>query len=137
MDIFQDTFIRYSAYKNKDEITNPRAFIFKIAANLATDYMRSRARYSKLIVEHYESVEDIEGAQPSPERNMLSEQQLEQLIAALAELTPKCRTVFILLKFRQYSYAQVERELGISQTMILKYLNRALSHCRERLGESL
>lgn len=136
MDIFQDTFIRYAGYKSKDTITNPKAFIFKIAANLATDYLRADSRRAKHLVNHDEdSIESVEAAHPTLEQGAISEQQLEQLIEALEELPPKCRRVFILLKFKHYSYAEVAQELGISQTMILKYLNRALTHCRTRLDD--
>jgi RNA polymerase sigma-70 factor (ECF subfamily) len=37
-DICQETFIRYTGYQEKNTFDNPRAFIFRIAANLATDY---------------------------------------------------------------------------------------------------
>lgn len=135
MDIFQDTFIRYAGYTSKNPIQNPKALIFKIATNLSTDYLRSHSRRAKLIDDQNDVTEDVEDFQPSPEQSVISEQQLEQLIDALAELPPKCRKVFILLKLKHYSYAQVSEELGISQTMILKYLNRALKHCRTRLED--
>lgn len=132
-DIFQETFIRYAGYGNKNTIDNPRAFIFRIATNLATDYLRSRAR--QMVQDHDDEalLEQIENPAPSIECAAISEQQLQALIHALSELPPKCRDVFIMLKLKHYSYAEVERELGISQTMILKYLTRALTHCRERL----
>ena len=135
MDIFQDTFIRYTGYTNKNKVENPKALIYKIAANLATDYLRNLSRRSKVLVERDECSEDVEDSQPSVEQSVISDQQLDHLIDALAELAPKCRAVFVMLKLKQYSYAQVEKELGISQTMILKYLNRALTHCRTRLTD--
>ncbi|AEG01265.1 RNA polymerase sigma factor [Methylomonas methanica] len=131
-DLFQETFIRYAGYNRKSEIENPRAFIFRIATNLATDYLRSRSR-QHLQDNDEDRLEQIEAPASSLEHSAISQQRLDLLIDALAELPPKCREVFILLKLKHYSYAQVEQRLGISQTMILKYLNRALSHCRQRL----
>ncbi|MEC4748532.1 sigma factor [Methylomicrobium sp. Wu6] len=46
-DLFQETFIRYAGYDGKTSVENPRAFIFRIAANLATDYLRGRLRRSE------------------------------------------------------------------------------------------
>lgn len=132
-DIFQETFIRYAEYKAKHTIENPRAFIFKIAANLAIDYVRSRSRHAEQNIE--ETQEQDEPLSLSVEQTVMSEQQVERLIAALSELSPKCREVFILLKFKQYSYAEVEEKLGISQTMIFKYVTQAMKHCRERLDD--
>ncbi|MDT4329095.1 RNA polymerase sigma factor [Methylomonas sp. MED-D] len=136
-DIFQETFIRYAGYGGKDRIDNPRAFIFRIAANLATDYLRSHQRHAGWDREVGEGAES-DGGEPasvSAERTVMSQQQLERLIAALDELSPKCREVFVLLKIQHCSYAEVEQKLGISQTMIFKYLTQAMRHCRRTVGE--
>lgn len=136
-DIFQETFIRYAGYGGKDRVENPRAFIFRIAANLATDYLRSHSRHSGRDIETSADDETEGGEQSalSVERTVMSQQQLEQLIAALDELSPKCREVFVLLKLKHCSYAEVEQRLSISQTMIFKYLTQALRHCRQRIGD--
>lgn len=135
-DIFQETFIRYAGYSDKSTVENPRAFIFRIAANLAVDHLRSRSRQPLQELQNPpEDGDESEGLSLSVERTVISQQQLEQLIAALAELSPKCREVFILLKLKHCSYAEVEQRLGISQTMIFKYLTQALSHCRRRIGD--
>jgi len=134
-DLFQETFIRYAGYGGKTAIENPRAFIFRIAANLATDYLRSRLRRPEVAREEDDMPAESESQEVSAERVVISAQEFERLLHALDELPPKCRDVFILLRIKHYSYAEVERELGISQTMILKHLNRALTHCRRRLED--
>jgi RNA polymerase sigma-70 factor (ECF subfamily) len=132
-DIFQETFIRYNGYREKNSIENPRAFLFRIAANLATDYLRSHVHQAYHQPEQDYILVELEDPALSVEATVISQQELELLIQALQELPPKCRDVFIMLRLKHYSYAQVEQELGISSTMILKYLNRALTYCRERL----
>ena len=39
-DLLQDTFFRLINVKTAQPIQNPRAFIYRIASNLATDYLR-------------------------------------------------------------------------------------------------
>ncbi|MDD1619989.1 MAG: RNA polymerase sigma factor [Methylococcaceae bacterium] len=136
-DIFQETFIRYSGYGAKHKIDNPRAFIFRIAANLAVDHLRSCSRRPIQELETLEPdrKEESEPTSLSAEHTVMSQQQLEQLISALSELSPKCREVFVLLKIKHCSYADVEKQLGISQTMIFRYLTQAMSHCRQRVGD--
>jgi len=136
-DLFQETFLRYAGYGGKTEVENHRAFIFRIAANLATDYLRSRSRQLHQDIDggDDETLAEIEDPRLSLERSAISQQQLELLITALSELPPKCSEVFILLKIKHYSYAEVERKLGISSTMIFNYLARAMAHCRQRLGD--
>ena len=134
-DIFQETFIRLMSYRGNGPIRNPRAFLFRTAANLATDHLRGRSRRLRHELPCETLPADLHNLAPSIEQTVMSEQQFDRLIHALAELPPKCRQVFILLRIRQWSYAEVERELGISQTMIFKYLTRALSHCRKSLED--
>ena len=137
-DIFQETFIRYVGYGGKEQVENPRAFIFRIAANLATDYQRSHSRYAYTggdLETSNDETEDGVQSSLSAERTVMSQQQFAQLIAALDELSPKCREVFVLLKLKHCSYAEVEQRLGISQTMIFKYLTQAMRHCRLKIGD--
>ena len=136
-DLFQEAFIRLMNTRGKTSIDNPRAFLFRVASNLAIDHLRSRSlrRDHELASETLPA--DAAQNTPSVEQIVMSEQQFERLILALSELPPKCRAVFVLLRLRQCSYAEVERELGISQTMIFKYLTRAMSHCRQRLEDDV
>lgn len=132
-DIFQETFLRFTSYCEKNTIENPRAFIFRIASNLTTDYLRSRARHAYTQTETDDILLDIADPALSVEEAVISQQEFELLLQALEDLPPKCQAVFIMLRFKHYSYAQVEQALGISSTMVLKYLNRALTHCRQKL----
>ena len=136
-DLFQESYLRLMNARGKTSIDNPRAFLFRVAANLATDHLRSRSRRRGHELESETLPVDTLQNTPSAEQVVMSEQQFERLIQALAELPPKCREVFVMLRLRQLSYAEVERELGISQTMIFKYLTRAMSHCRERLEDDI
>lgn len=136
-DIYQETFIRFLNYSSKEKVTNPYAFICRIAANLATDYLRRQARQIKREINSDSVNQELQDLSPSLERTVISQQQCQRLSEALELLPPKCRAVFILLKLKHKSYAQVERELGISQTMIFKYLTRALTHCREYLQDDV
>ncbi len=135
-DIVQETFIRYAQYSKTNQVDNARAFLYRVAANLATDYLRSHARHAYADITPEAVAETVIDPAPLPDQCAMSDQKLEILIQALAELPPKCRDVFIMLRLKNQTYAEVEQALGISQTMIMKYLTRALSHCRKKLEES-
>jgi RNA polymerase sigma factor (sigma-70 family) len=55
--------------------------------------------------------------------------------AALEELAPKCREVFVLHRFESLSYPQIAAELDLSVSMIEKYVSQALAHMRQRLSD--
>lgn len=43
-DLLQDTFLQIADYPGQDAIANCRAFLYRVAGNLAVDYLRSQAR---------------------------------------------------------------------------------------------
>jgi RNA polymerase sigma factor (sigma-70 family) len=126
-DIFQDTYVRYTNYPEKNKIENHRAFIFRIAANLVSDYERhSRVR------EGFHPNEEIDlDSLPQqdnlqPEQLVSQRERLQLLAKAVASLPPRCRDVFILVKFEELTYNQAAQRLGISVSMVEKHLNRAI-----------
>ena len=72
---------------------------------------------------------------PHAERVLDGEQQLRVLEAALRELSPKCRAVFVLFHFDGLSQRDIADRLRISVSMVEKYVKQALSHCEKRLKE--
>lgn len=131
-DIMQIMFLRLSAYQTEIRVDNSRAFLFKIAANLATDHLRSQQRRNETLITDDELDEFINQA-PSAETAVISQQQLALLKQAIQELPPKCRDVFILCKFQHYTYLQAAQHLGISESTATKHMIKALEHCKHRV----
>lgn len=133
-DILQDVFIRLIQIEAEICIQNPRAFLYRVAANLAIDHLRKRQREEARRADD-EQLFDWPDASPGLERRVFSEQQLACLKTAIAELPPRCREVFILHKFKQYPYSKIMRDLGIAESTVLKHVVKAMDHCRRRLKE--
>ena len=72
---------------------------------------------------------------PSIERVVWSKQQVARLTRAIEELPPKCRQVFLLIKFHHWTHAEVATRLGISQSTVVKHMIKAVDYCRSRLDE--
>lgn len=112
-DIIQDAFLRLTQFESASRIDNPKAFLYKVVGNLAIDHQRKAQREQSRHADK-EALEDQADAAPDLERHVYSRQQLAHLRMAIAELPPRCREVFILHKFRHYSYSQIMSELGIA-----------------------
>ena len=83
-----------------------------------------------------ESVLDsLSTSAPSPESIVEARERLALLQAAIAELPPKCRRVFLLHKFASLSHNEIATRLGISRNMVEKHIIKAMTHCRTRLDE--
>ena len=135
-DACQEVFLRMCRIDHPSRIRNPRAFLFQTAQNIVQDYFRKRRIIEvPLPLETYGVEPRL--TSPSPERAQYAREWEEAYRAAIDELTPRCRRVFVLCRIRNWPHAVIARELGISTKMVEKYMTRALSHLTERLQEFL
>jgi RNA polymerase sigma factor (sigma-70 family) len=133
-DLVQETFVRLAQLSPAQQPDNPRAFLFRIAANLATDHQR-RLSYRAKYESQDEAAAETPDSRPAADEAVFSKQQVLRLHDAIAELPPKCRDVFILHKFHHLSYAEVAARLGITKSTVVKHMIKALDHCRRRVEE--
>lgn len=129
-ELAQEVFVRYLVAAPGRRIDNPRAFLFRIAGNLAVD--RHRATVSVRHVDIDDCV-DLASDYPSPERFAIARQEVERLRRAIDELPPKCREVFVRHKFDGIPQATLAEEYRVTLNAIEKHLIRALVHLRCRV----
>lgn len=127
-DLVQEACTRLIARSRDQTLDEPRAYLFRIAANLIADRHRHAQPMTVLAEDHLPAVP---AAQEDRRRAADLQAALE---AALDELGPKCRTVFILRRFDERSTGEIARELRISPRMVQKHLTHAVAHLYERLG---
>ncbi|MFC4313770.1 RNA polymerase sigma factor [Steroidobacter flavus] len=134
-DIVQDSYLRLAAMPAGDVLLhNPRAYLFRTAANLVTDHWRGGRRQPQSLDD--ESAEEpVAASSYSPESAALSREQLAVLAAAVETLPPRTREVFHLHKFEHLSYGEIAARLGIAKNTVMVLMVRALAHCRRKLAE--
>lgn len=111
-----------------------RAWLFRVATNIAIDYFRTAKRQSELLYE-YAADRDNGNINPSPEQTILQLDQLLQLQSALAELPPFCTEVLYLSRIEGLTHQAIADRLGISISWVEKQLVRALDHCRKTMDD--
>jgi RNA polymerase sigma-70 factor (ECF subfamily) len=131
-DIMQMMFLRLSGYQSENRVENSRAFLFRVAANMATDHLRSQDSRRETLIDA-DLLEQIQEDTPTPEAVLFSQQQLALLKQAIQELPPKCRDVFLLCKFEHYTYQQAAKQLDITESTVTKHMIKALEHCKSRV----
>lgn len=131
-DVLQDTYLRLreTESRHSHEVLDGRAYIYRVAGNLAVDTARRERRGGGSEGEPTEALVD---PQPGPEHRAEAQGRLQRLDAALAELPANVRMSLLLFRVDGLSHAQIARRLGVSESMVAKYLARALRHCRDRL----
>ena len=131
-ELAHETFIRYLAADFDVPIANPRAFLYRIAGNLAIDYLRTQPLSSSQIVD-LESCDELPSEAPGPERYAMARQQLDCLRRAIDELPGRCREVFVRHKFDGIPQKTLADEYGVTINAIEKHLIRALVFLRFRV----
>ena len=110
-----------------------RAFLFKIATNLARDELRRRRACAYAAHVPYDTVELVSQGQ-QPEEIVERQLALRAISHALRILPPRYRKVFALHVEAQMSYRAISRYLGISTKTVERDICGAREFCRHRLG---
>jgi RNA polymerase sigma factor (sigma-70 family) len=129
-DIAQEAYARLLQHDQPRAISFPRAYLFKVAANIASDRARQRRLHLRIDLAH-SSEEQIESA--SPDQQVHAAEQLSLLARALRELPEKYRRAFLLFRIQERGTNQIAADLGVGERMARNYVRRSAQYCRLRL----
>ncbi len=133
-DLVQDVWIRLRERSDPDSWVEPRAVIFTVAANLATDAGRRDARYRRLLANDPDSLEST-ASEADPLASAEAAARVERIAAALAKLPPLCREALLLNRLQSLTHAEIAGVLRISKKSVQRYLERAVLAVVRAAGE--
>jgi RNA polymerase sigma factor (sigma-70 family) len=128
-EVAQEAYVRLLQLDQPGAIGFLRAFLFKTAANLATDRLRHRRVMRETREREFTELEVF----ASTETKVAAQQDLALLAEALAELSPKCREAFLLTRLTDLGTEEIARRVGVSTRMVRDYVVQAVVHCRRSL----
>ncbi|WP_236616855.1 RNA polymerase sigma factor [Sphingobium lactosutens] len=134
-DLTQNLYFKVQRVEDDPPILNKRAFLHRLATNLAMDWLRAEKRNYALF-DVIAPVPDVACEAPLADRQMLDREQLERLLAGVEELTPRCRQVFLMRKFEELPVNEISRRLGITRSMVARHMDNALRHLLARIQET-
>lgn len=139
-DVVQEAWIRANS-SSVPMPDNPRAYLYRMAGNLAVDQLRRQQ--SQLLKPSENEVDDTENIlfdvlcpAPSPEEIAVSQREFAVLHEAVRELPDKCREVFLLYRGHGLTMREIAKRLAISDKTVEKHIARAMVHCRQRLRDA-
>ena len=122
-DLVQETYVRVAGADV--EIRNPRAFLAKIATNLARDQAR-RAAARPLLVPELHNVELAKSSRAALPSHQDEDLLLQQIVEALPT---KVREVFLLSRFGGLTYEEIAHRCGVSVKTVEERMSKALAMC--------
>jgi RNA polymerase sigma-70 factor (ECF subfamily) len=130
LEVAQEAYVRLLSLDEPGAVSYLRAFLFKTAANIAIDRRRRNQNFDKVTGRQL-FTELTENR--TPERQLSGEQTLRHLGALIESMPPKCRESFVMNQIHGLDAATIAHRLGITDSMVRKYVVRALLHCRAHM----
>ncbi len=135
-DIVQLTFLRVWENREKyDSRYSPNTWLYRIATNLAIDFLRSRSsrdRGTEPVRRHLYRV--VEGRRRVDLAN-LERREVERILRQLAAgLTERQRMAFLLREVEELSTREVAEILGCRESTVRNHLFTARGHLRRELA---
>jgi len=120
------------AFKNLAQYTPNYAFstwLFKIATNNCIDFIRKK-KANLISLDHSSDDQDnittpLQSDSPDPEEDMIKSQRMALTRDVVSKLKPRYRTLVELRYFKEYSYDEIAKELGLPIGTVKAQLFRA------------
>lgn len=132
-DLTQETFLR--AWKKRQQLKDRRAervWLFRIAANLWKDELRTRARAGTVS----SLPDDASGSEPPPDQAAETRESLARALELLDRLPVRQRTVLYLTAVESLSLSEVGEILGIDPNTVKVNLSHARKRMREQMAKA-
>jgi len=126
-ELVQDVFLAMHRRGGAAPVENVQGYLFTIAAHLLA---KRRGTATSLLDGDVGGVDES----LSPERILISRQEVTRVIVAIKNLPPRTREAFVLHRFENMTYSAIARQLGISVSAVGKLVARALALITEETG---
>lgn len=129
-EVAQEAYVRMLQLDQPGAISYLRAYLFKMAANIAIDRARERAGRARILqAEFAEEVVD----ELSPDRYALSAEEVRVLQQALSELPPRYQEAFRLFHVQGLRDEAIGAQLGVGPRQVRRYLAESNVYCQLRI----
>jgi RNA polymerase sigma-70 factor (ECF subfamily) len=136
----QDCFLKahrnWSSFRGE---STAMTWLMRIAINLQKDHWRNRRmqfwrKTQTNAVELDEASDWLPSGERSVEQQMLAKERVEQVSKAVAGLSERQRTVFLLRYVEEQELSEIARATGLNEGTVKAHLSRALARVRAELG---
>lgn len=135
-EITQEAFLRlYRSLAGGETIQNVRAWVFRVAHNLAINQIKSRQFIAPLADEDWIELQgSLEDKSPNPEQILLQKEKLNRLRLAIGRLTPVEREC-LNLRTKGFRYREIGEILEIGTTTVSDTLARVIEKLARETNE--
>ncbi len=132
-DIAQEVFLRLMHYERTGVIESPRAYLYRIASNVAAEWSL-RARYAKR--HEPEWLAELP-SEDRPDENVERDIVCDEIARAVGMLTARQRKVVKLLFAEALGHAEIAERLGTTPRSIKRIVTKSYQKLRQELSPEL
>ena len=132
-DLAQEVYLRLLRVKRDEEIRNPEAYLLTVASHLVHEHAVRQAAHAPLLSLGDPLADAPAHAEDAPDLRAERQQRLDAVERALGRVSGKAAAVLILHRRDGFTLAEIADQLGLSRSMVKKYLVIALAQCRRQL----
>ena len=131
-EIVQDTFVRvWESHAGINPGKSFKSYLFTIAYHLMADHFRQQLRHP--LLPDYINYASSFATRNEAEQTLSLEDFLKHLEEAKQKLTPRQRIVFELSKEQNFSHAEIEQQMGITNQAVRNLLSAAMQTIRHEM----
>ncbi len=132
-DLVHDAFVKMLGLSPSDDIRNDKAYLARIARNLAIDEKR---RQREVVTLGDEALFALADPSPSPEKITADRQALAITMTAMRELPERTRKALEMHRLGEHTLQQIGKMLGISTALAGRLVLDGYRVVRDRLREA-
>jgi RNA polymerase sigma-70 factor, ECF subfamily len=133
-DLCQETFIKFWMQRhNIDSDSYPRAYLYKIAKNLAFNFTTRRP--PSISYDNDLKLISIPGKDPQTEYENLD--LAEECRRVINQLPERCKMTFILSRYEGFDYAEIADTMDVSLQTVKNQMSKAISYLKDKLSTKM
>jgi len=132
-DLSQEAFLRLLRLERSEFIRRPDQYLMRIAANLAYEHrLREKSKAADALDDVPEQSAD---ATDQPEVRLGQQREVQTLERVLETLPPNVQAALVWHRRDGLTYREIADKLGVSTSMVKKYLQQGVARCRQGMRE--
>ena len=128
-DVVQEAYLRAFQAEKKAQIDQPKAFLFRVARNLAFNELKRKSRHITDSLEECD-IQPQSNVSAPLEEELQAEQHLGLYCEAIASLPEQCRRVCLLRKTQGLKHKDIAERLGLTVSSVEKHLRKGALACQ-------
>ncbi|AVJ33432.1 MAG: RNA polymerase sigma factor [Stenotrophomonas indicatrix] len=121
-DTLQNLYLKASSVPGDPPILEPRGYLYRMAYHHALNRSQADARERRAMAEY---ASDLADASTDGQAQALDQAQLREISQTILALPPQVRECFVLNRYLGLSEREIAERLGISKSVVGKYVMRA------------